>query len=150
VLEKAVLVFSELCHGCGGCMEVCPKGAITEKGRKLGVIQKGLRNGIEFISATEGTYKSIFLGDMIKKCLNPPIFEKILKKLTGGVKVPTIISGRSLTPSLANGLLRERVADLIGLGRPLRADFKWVQKAKNQNQRIISCMNCNWWILLMR
>ena len=49
VLEKAVLVFSELCHSCGGCMEVCPEGAITEKGRELGVIQKGHRNGIEFI-----------------------------------------------------------------------------------------------------
>ena len=49
VLEKTVLVFSELCHSCGGCMEVCPEGAITEKGRELGVIQKGHRNGIEFI-----------------------------------------------------------------------------------------------------
>ena len=35
VLEKTVLVFSELCHSCGGYMEVCPEGAITEKGREL-------------------------------------------------------------------------------------------------------------------
>jgi MinD superfamily P-loop ATPase len=30
-------------------MEVCPENAITEKGRELGIVQKGHRNGIEFI-----------------------------------------------------------------------------------------------------
>jgi MinD superfamily P-loop ATPase len=49
VVNKTVLVFQELCHSCGGCMEVCPENAITEKGRELGIIQKGHRNGIEFI-----------------------------------------------------------------------------------------------------
>ena len=49
VLDKTVLVFQELCHSCGGCMEVCPENAITEKGRELGIIQTGHRNGIEFI-----------------------------------------------------------------------------------------------------
>lgn len=49
VVNKTVLVFKELCHSCGGCREVCPENAITEKGRELGVIQKGRRNGIEFI-----------------------------------------------------------------------------------------------------
>ena len=49
VVNKTVLVFKELCHSCGGCMQVCPEKAITEKGRELGIIQKGHRNGIEFI-----------------------------------------------------------------------------------------------------
>jgi len=49
VVNETVLVFQELCHSCGGCMEVCPENAITEKGRELGIIQKGHRNGIEFI-----------------------------------------------------------------------------------------------------
>jgi MinD superfamily P-loop ATPase len=49
VANKMVLVFKELCHSCGGCMHVCPENAITEKGRELGIIQKGHRNGIEFI-----------------------------------------------------------------------------------------------------
>ena len=49
VLNETILVFKELCHSCGGCMEVCPENAITEKGRKLGIIQKGHRNGIGFI-----------------------------------------------------------------------------------------------------
>lgn len=49
VVNKTVLVFEALCHSCGGCMEVCPENAITEKGRELGIIEKGHRNGIEFI-----------------------------------------------------------------------------------------------------
>jgi MinD superfamily P-loop ATPase len=49
VVNQTVLVFNERCHSCGGCMEVCPENAITEKGRKLGVVQMGHRNGIEFI-----------------------------------------------------------------------------------------------------
>jgi hypothetical protein len=35
-----------------------------------------------------------------------------MEKLTGGIKVPTIISGRILGPSLANELIREKTADL--------------------------------------
>ena len=67
VLEKAVLVFSELCHSCGGCMEVCPEGAITEKGREMGVIQKGHCNGIEFI------HGKLRLGE----AMSPPLIKKV-------------------------------------------------------------------------
>jgi MinD superfamily P-loop ATPase len=35
ILGETVLPFEELCHGCGGCMAVCPENAITEKGREL-------------------------------------------------------------------------------------------------------------------
>jgi MinD superfamily P-loop ATPase len=49
VVGETVLPFEELCHSCGGCMEVCPEDAITEKGRQLGILQKGHRNGIEFV-----------------------------------------------------------------------------------------------------
>jgi MinD superfamily P-loop ATPase len=40
VLQKA-LVFPELCHGCGGCMLVCPTGAIREEERSIGVVETG-------------------------------------------------------------------------------------------------------------
>jgi len=100
--------------------------------------------GIAYLSATEGTFNSIFFGDVMKKMSRPAYLRKDMEKLTGGINVPTIISGRILGPSLANELIREKTADLIGLGRPLRVDFNWVKKAKKQNQKIISCMNCNW------
>ncbi|MFO7738576.1 MAG: ATP-binding protein [Desulfatiglandaceae bacterium] len=49
VIGNTVLPFHELCHSCGGCMEVCPETAITETGRELGVLERGHRNGLEFI-----------------------------------------------------------------------------------------------------
>jgi len=49
VIGETVLPFVEMCHSCGGCMEVCPEKAITETTRELGRIEKGHRNGLEFI-----------------------------------------------------------------------------------------------------
>ena len=48
-IKDHVLVFPELCHSCGGCWLVCPEGAISEKDREIGVIEEGVRNGVEFI-----------------------------------------------------------------------------------------------------
>ncbi len=36
-----VLVYPELCHGCGGCARVCPPGAIAEVERQIGVVETG-------------------------------------------------------------------------------------------------------------
>jgi len=49
VIAETVLPFHELCHSCGGCVRVCPEKAITESDRELGVIERGGRNGVEFI-----------------------------------------------------------------------------------------------------
>lgn len=48
VLGDTVLTFPELCHSCGGCTAICPEGAITEKGRELGVLETGTMNGVSF------------------------------------------------------------------------------------------------------
>jgi len=50
VVGKRVLVFAELCHGCGGCLLVCPEGAISETGRELGSLNFGRRDAIGCIS----------------------------------------------------------------------------------------------------
>ena len=48
VLGDTALTFPELCHSCGGCMAVCPEGAITETGRELGVLETGSGYGVSF------------------------------------------------------------------------------------------------------
>jgi len=48
VILKNVLVFDELCHGCGACSYLCPEKAIFEVEREIGIIQEGSANGILF------------------------------------------------------------------------------------------------------
>jgi MinD superfamily P-loop ATPase len=67
VIGETVLPFPELCHSCGGCVEVCPEKAITEKGREIGVIQKGHRNGLEFV---HGILR-------VGEAMSPPLIRKV-------------------------------------------------------------------------
>ncbi len=67
VIGETVLPFPEMCHSCGGCMEVCPEKAITETGRELGVIERGSRNGLEFI------HGKLRVGE----AMSPPLIRKV-------------------------------------------------------------------------
>ena len=67
VVGDTVLPFPELCHSCGGCIKVCPENAITEIGRELGIIQKGHKNGIEFI------HGKLRIGE----AMSPPLIEHV-------------------------------------------------------------------------
>lgn len=67
VIGETVLTFPELCHSCGGCLEVCPEKAITEIGRELGVLERGHRNGMEFI---HGRLR-------VGEAMSPPLISKV-------------------------------------------------------------------------
>jgi MinD superfamily P-loop ATPase len=75
VIADTVLPFHELCHSCGGCMEVCPEKAITETGRELGVIEKGHRNGLEFV---HGRLR-------VGEAMSPPLIKKVREYTRPGV-----------------------------------------------------------------
>jgi len=49
VLMSHVLVFPELCHGCGACSYLCPEGAISEVRKEIGVVEGGRSGRIEFV-----------------------------------------------------------------------------------------------------
>jgi len=44
------LVFPELCHGCGGCTIVCPRGAITETARRIGVVETARKGDVTLVT----------------------------------------------------------------------------------------------------
>jgi MinD superfamily P-loop ATPase len=49
VLGKKVLVFPQLCHGCGSCTLICPEGVISEVPDVMGVLESGTAaKGIAF------------------------------------------------------------------------------------------------------
>jgi len=49
LVNNNVLVFAELCHSCGGCYLVCPTEAIKTTERELGVIEQGKSGKLNFI-----------------------------------------------------------------------------------------------------
>jgi MinD superfamily P-loop ATPase len=48
VTKQKVLIFPELCHGCGACSYLCPEKAISEVDNKIGVIETGSADGVDF------------------------------------------------------------------------------------------------------
>ncbi len=44
VMGTLVLTFPEMCHGCGGCIALCPEKALSPGKRELGEISRGRAN----------------------------------------------------------------------------------------------------------
>jgi MinD superfamily P-loop ATPase len=49
VLPDRVVVFPELCHGCGLCSWVCPEAAVSESRRPVGVVEAGAKGKLVLI-----------------------------------------------------------------------------------------------------
>jgi len=49
VFPGHVLVFPELCHGCGACSYLCPENALSETNREIGVLETSYAQGMEFV-----------------------------------------------------------------------------------------------------
>ena len=71
VLKDTVLVFRELCHGCGGCSLLCPEKAVKERGQRIGVMEFGSSNGIEFI------HGKLDIG----QAMSPPLIRELKKNM---------------------------------------------------------------------
>lgn len=52
VVAKKVLVFPELCHGCGSCTLNCPADAIREVLDVMGTLERGWAGSVEFAQGT--------------------------------------------------------------------------------------------------
>lgn len=48
VLKDTVMVFEDHCHSCGGCLAVCPEGAVHEVSRPIGEVESGQIGQIAF------------------------------------------------------------------------------------------------------
>jgi MinD superfamily P-loop ATPase len=71
VLKDAVLVFSELCHGCGACSLLCPEKAIRETGKRIGVIESGRAGNISF------SHGRLDIG----QAMSPPLIRALKKEM---------------------------------------------------------------------
>jgi MinD superfamily P-loop ATPase len=71
VTNKKVLIFPELCHGCGSCTYFCPNDALKEEKEEIGVVESGVKNGIEFI------HGKLNIGKMTA----PPVIREVKKRI---------------------------------------------------------------------
>ncbi len=70
-IGKTVLTFPELCHGCGGCVLLCPEKAISEIPRELGVVETGQAGDVEFV------HGRIRIGE----AMAPPMIKEVKKRI---------------------------------------------------------------------
>lgn len=45
-IKNRLMILEEVCHYCGGCVMLCPEGALTENERTIGKVQKGVSGQI--------------------------------------------------------------------------------------------------------
>lgn len=70
-IGKTVLTFPELCHGCGGCMLLCPHKAISDTPRELGVVETGNVGTVEFV---QGRIR-------IGEAMAPPLIKEVVRRV---------------------------------------------------------------------
>jgi MinD superfamily P-loop ATPase len=69
VIREKVLIFPELCHGCGSCSYLCPESAITEEGREVGLIERGDSGNLELIQGKLN----------VGEAMAPPVIREVKK-----------------------------------------------------------------------
>lgn len=69
-LGKIVMVFPELCHGCGGCTIVCPNHAIQEQEREIGLVETGQSGKVGFVHGRMN----------IGEAMSPPLIRDVLRQ----------------------------------------------------------------------
>jgi len=74
IVDKT-MIFSDMCHSCGGCILVCPQHALQEQAKPIGTIDRatgcGRNNHIEFIKGTLN----------IGAAMSPPVIRAVKKKI---------------------------------------------------------------------
>lgn len=69
--KETVLVFEQLCHGCGGCAYFCPEKAIEEIDRPIGLLESGAAGEISFIHGKLNPGEA----------LSPPLIAAVKKRI---------------------------------------------------------------------
>ncbi len=101
--------------------------------------------GVAYLSVTAGIYESFFLPEIINQFRKEGYITPLAKQITEVVATtPVIAAGRIVRPALAEEILRNNEADLIGLARTLFADPLWPNKVfEGRESEIVSCRCCN-------
>ena len=78
VMGKKLLVFPEMCHGCGGCLAICPEGALSSGRGELGVVEGGRTKNGQFLS---GRLR-------VGEAMSPPLMREVKFLLDAMLETP--------------------------------------------------------------
>ena len=103
------------------------------------------KRGVAYLSVTAGSHESFFLpyamNQSRKEGYTAPLARQIIEVVS---TTPVIATGRIVRPSLAEEILGNNEAHLIGLARTLFADPLWPTKVlEGRENEIVCCKCCN-------
>jgi 2,4-dienoyl-CoA reductase-like NADH-dependent reductase (Old Yellow Enzyme family) len=101
--------------------------------------------GVSYLSVMGGTYESFFLPEVVRRSKRPGYMVPLAAAVRRAVHVPVIAAGRIGSPEVAEDVIAQGKADLVGLARVLWADPLWLRKArKGRDRDIVRCSpRCN-------
>ena len=114
--------------------------------REAKIFAKNLEElGIAYISVTAGSHESFFLPHVMNQARKEAYVAGLAAEMREVVSsTPVIATGRIVRPALAEEILRDNKADLIGLARVLFADPLWPNKVfEGREKDIHFCRCCN-------
>ncbi len=111
--------------------------------REARLLAQELENaGVDAINVTGGWHETRV--PQITMAVPRGAFSYLARGIKQVVSIPVISSNRYSDPLLADRMLRQGVADLIAMGRPLIADPELPRKAKEGRlDEIVHCVACN-------
>ena len=80
-LGKTISIFPEMCHGCGGCIALCPEKALTSGQRLLGTLEYG--------TAMAGKHAFLMGRARIGEAMTPPQLRALQNKLATILALPS-------------------------------------------------------------
>ena len=77
VFGQTIMLFNEMCHGCGGCFLVCPHDALGKGSRQLGVVEEGQAGPLAFV---QGRLR-------IGEAMAPPLIKAVQQRARDGLVI---------------------------------------------------------------
>ena len=123
---------------CDECLE---GGLALEEAKVIcSILEKAGVDAFDVTSGSHDTYQALVPPADFAPGWRVPLAERIKQV----VSVPVMANGRIQSPELAEDILREGKADLIGLGRALICDPEFPDKiARGRADKIRQCIACN-------